>query len=143
MAKTDLQMNWAGVSFTPVAGVLTPFNKIDNVDIDWGATILSYSGDADRYSTTKVNSMNDPKVSIKGSNVALLQQFSPGTTGTFAATHKDAKQAVGGDIVYVMANCIIGTPTSSGGHAQFGTATLTIESFSLDGVTSPLLMTRA
>ncbi len=141
MAATGKQMNWSAVAFTPVGGSLTPLNSIDGIDIDYGVTILGYSGDADIYHTLKVNNMNDPKMTCKTTNTSQLTQFS-GVFGQFTAKHLDAKLASGGAVVYVLSNAIGGGVTVGGQHAAFGTGSITFEAYSSDGVTSPLSFTR-
>jgi hypothetical protein len=143
MAATNLQVNWSAVGFTPSGGSLTAINKVDGVDIDYGTTLLSYSGDADRYPTTIVNTMNEPKMTVRSSNVAGLQGFTAGTVGAFAATHNDAKLAVGGAVVYTLANAVVGNVQVGGEHAQYGKGSLAFQAFSADGVTSPLSFTRS
>ena len=140
---TGRQINWASVGFTPSGGSLTTFTGVTNVSIDMGGQLLGFSGDTDKYSTTKVNVMNEPKCSVESGNPGQFIGIASGTTGTFTATHKDAKGATGGDIVYTLINAIAASPQVGGAHAQFGTGSLPFESFSSDGVTSPLSFVRA
>ena len=66
-----------------------------------------------------------------------------GTSASFSATHKDAKGATGGDILYVMANAVAENVETSGSHAEFGYTTQQLLAFSSDGTTNPLSFTRA
>ena len=68
--------------------------------------------------------------------------INPGTDATFTATHKDAKLASGGDIVYTCANAVAGGAQTSGSHAAFGTSTLTFKPYAPDGQTNPISFTR-
>ena len=138
MAHTGLQMNWGAVGFTPLSGTLLSFTKVDSVSFELGGQLLTYSGDLNIFPTVKVNNMNEPKASLKTSNPGQIMNLVTGTIGSFTATSKDAKGVSTGDIVYVLSNAVIGSPSTDGGHAAFQTATLPFESFSTDGVTSPL-----
>src|SRR5438045_1551526 len=107
MAATALQMNWSAVSFTPSGGSLTAITKVDQVDFDPGGQLLPYSGDTNIYPTAIVNNRSEPRASVRSSNPAGLLAFTVGTAGSFTATHKDAKGATGGDIVYVLSNAVV------------------------------------
>ena len=143
MAATGRQINWTATGYTPSGGSVTTFTGVTNVDIDAGGQLLAFSGDTDKYATTKVNVMNEPKCTVQSGNPAQFIGLSSGTIGTFTATHKDARGATGGDIVYTLINAVVASPQVGGAHAQFGQGSLTLESFSSDGVTSPLSFSRA
>lgn len=140
MAATGLQMFWSGVSFT-IAATPTNMNKITDVSIDYGVTLTGFAGDADRFNTTLVNSMNEPKITVSSGNIAQLNGLA-GSSGTFTATHNDAKGATAGSIVYSLVNAVCGSASSSGAHGEYGAGTLEIQCSSSDGVTSPLAFTR-
>jgi hypothetical protein len=143
MAATKLQVNWSAVSFTPSGGSLQAITKVNDVQFDPGGQLLPYSGDTDRYPTTIINQMNNPRATVRSGDVANLQGFVPGTVGTFNATFKDAKLATGGDMLYVLSNAVIENAPGGGTHAQYGEATLSMLAYSSDGVTSPLAFTRS
>lgn len=143
MAKTNLQTNWSGVSFTPSGGSLTAILKIKNVNIDPGGSLAPNSADADKFPTTIVCLMSNPKVNIGSYDVAGLQGFSPGQVGTVGATFNDAKAATGGSIVYTVINAVVENNPGGGEHAQYGEGTLSFLAFSTDGVTSPISFSRA
>ncbi len=141
MAATGLQMFWSAVGFT-ISTVLTTLTKITDVAIDYGTEITGFAGDADRYNTTLVNSMNNPKVTVSSGNISQLLAL-VGAVGSFTATHNDAKGATGGGIVYTLINAVCGNVSTSGAHGEYGNSSLEIWSYSSDGVTSPLSFTRA
>lgn len=143
MAASKLQMNWAAVGFTPTGGTLISIIKVTEVNFDPGGSLKPYSGDVDRFPTTMVNDMNNPKATVMTGDVATVQALAPGTIGEFTATWKDAKLATGGDILYTLANAVVETNPAGGKHADYGSATLTLRAFSADGATNPLSFTRA
>src|SRR5450759_3125361 len=101
MAATKRFMNWTGVTFTPQNGSPTPFTGVTSIQIDSGGSLIKFSGDGDRYSTTVVNDFNDPTVTVHSADLAAVRAFPVGTGGTFSATHNDAKNGVGtGAITY-------------------------------------------
>jgi hypothetical protein len=138
MAATKLQANWSAVSL----GTNT-ITRVTQVTFSQGGSVTSYAGDTDHYPTVIVNLMNKPRVTVSSSDTGTLMGIASGTTATFSATHKDAKGALGGDILYVMANSVVENVETSGTHGQFGTSTMSLLAYSSDGVTNPLSFTRA
>lgn len=138
MAATKLQANWTAVSLGT-----SSITRVTQVSFSQGGSLASYSADGDHYPTVVVNLMNKPRASVTSSDTATLMGIAPGTTAAFSATHKDAKGATGGDILYVMANAVAENVETSGAHAQFGSATMQLLAYSSDGTTNPLSFTRA
>ncbi|HEY1117566.1 MAG TPA: hypothetical protein VGE43_07665 [Acidimicrobiales bacterium] len=137
MAATKLQMGWTAVQHGS-----TNITRVDNVSINVDTTLTPYAGDNDRWHTAVVASMNAVNASVTSSDEAVLMGLAGGTTGTFTATHKDAKLASGGDIVYTILNAVCGNVTAGGAHGQYGSSTLNMQCFSADGTTSPISFTR-
>lgn len=142
MTASKLQLNWTGVSFTPSSGTLTPITHVSEVQVDPGGTLLTYAGDNDRFPTTIVCAMSNPKVSITTADIGTIQGFNPGTVGTVAAIHMDGKAAALGNIVYSVINAVVENCTNSGPFGAWGSGTLTLLAFSADGATSPISFTR-
>ncbi len=138
MAATKLQANW-----TAVALGSTGITRVSQVSFSQGGSLASYSADGDHYPTVVVSLLNKPRATVTSADTATLMGIGPGTAATFSATHKDAKGATGGDILYVMSNAVIENVETSGAHAQFGTATMSLLAYSSDGTTNPLSFTRA
>lgn len=139
MPATKRFMNWTGVAFTPTGGTATTITGVSSVSIDTGGSLLRFSGDGDRYSTTVVNDYNEPLVTVHSADLAAIRANPVGTVGTFTATHNDAKNGSGtGAISYTLANAIIASNPVQGAHRQFGQGTLTITAYSSDGITNPL-----
>lgn len=143
MAATKLQLNPSSVVFQPSGGNNTTITKITSVSIDYGGTLLPFSGDNDRFPTTIVNAMNQPRVSVTGGDIAALQAYAAGQIGTLYVTHADAKAAANGAIVYTCINCVVENMPSQAPHQQFGTATLSMLLYSSDGSTHPISFTRS
>jgi hypothetical protein len=138
MAATKIQANWTAVSFAS-----TPISRVSQVSFTQGGSLAAYSADGDHFPTVVVNLMNKPRASVTSADAAALMSIAPGATGTFSATHKDARGEVGGDILYVLANAVAENAETSGAHGQFGSAKLNLMAFSTDGTTNPLSFTRA
>ena len=137
MAATKLQANW-----TAVTHGATQITRVDSVSFDQGGSLVPYSGDADIYPVVIANLLNNPSASVTSSDPAALMGISIGTTGSFSATHKDAKAAASGAISYVLANAVVQNVQTSGAHAAYGNATMTMLAYSADGTTNPLSFTR-
>jgi hypothetical protein len=138
MAATKLQANW-----TAVAHGTTNITRVSQVSFSQGGSLASFSADGDHYPTVVVNLMNNPSVTVVSSDTATLMGLASGTTATFSATHRDAKGASGGDILYVLANSVVENVETTGSHGQFGSATMSLLAYSSDGTTNPLSFTRA
>jgi hypothetical protein len=138
VAATKLQSNW-----TAVTHGTTSITRVTQVNFTQGGSLSSFAADGDHYPTVIVSLLNKPGATVTSSDTAALMGLSPGTVASFSATHKDAKGATGGDIVYVMANAVVENVDTSGSHGQFGTATMSLLGYSSDGVTNPLSFTRA
>lgn len=138
MAATKLQSNWTAVSFDS-----TPISRVTQVSFTQGGSLTAYAADGDHFPTVIVNTMSKPKATVTSGDAAALMAIAPGATGTFSATHKDAKGEVGGDILYVLANAVAENAETTGAHGEFGTATLSLMAYSSDGTTNPLSFTRA
>jgi hypothetical protein len=138
MAATKLQSNWTAVSFGTA-----PISRVTQVSFTQGGSLTTYAADGDHFPTVIVNTMSKPRATVTSGDAAALMAIAPGETGTFSATHKDAKGEVGGDILYVLANAVAENAETSGSHGEFGTAKLSLMAYSSDGVTNPLSFTRA
>ncbi|WP_165221931.1 hypothetical protein [Aquisphaera insulae] len=138
MAATKLQANWTAVSHGT-----TTITRVTQVSFTQGGSLSSYSADGDHYPTVIVSLLNKPGAKVTSSDTATLMGLAPGTVASFSATHKDAKGATGGDVLYVMANAVVENVDTTGSHGEFGSATMSLLGFSSDGVTNPLSFTRA
>jgi hypothetical protein len=144
MAATKRYMNWTGVAFTPTGSTATTITGVTSVLIDPGSHLLKFAGDGDRYSTTIVNDYNDPTVTVHAADLSAIQANPSGTTGTFTATHNDARNGTGtGAITYTLANAVISTHMVQGAHRHFGQGTFMVSAYSSDGTTNPLLLSIA
>jgi hypothetical protein len=141
MAATKRQMNWVPVTFTPTSGSVVTFSGVTNVSVDAGGSLVKFSGDGDHFPTTIVNDFQDPGITITCADLNALLTVSPGSRGTVAATHKDAKLATGGSMVYSLINAIAESPQVGGEHRQIGTGSVTFYAESSDGTTNPLSYT--
>jgi hypothetical protein len=135
---TKLQANWTAVSHGT-----TSITRVSQINFSQGGALATFAADGDHYPTVVVSLMNRPTASVTSSDTATLMGIAPGTTASFSATHKDAKGASGGDILYVMANAVVENVETSGAHGQFGSATMSLLAYSSDGTTNPLSFTRA
>lgn len=137
MAATKLQRNWTAVQFGN-----TTITMVTACSFDSGGKLIKFYGDADIFPVVIVAQDCEPTASVDSGDTATIMGFAPGTSGTFTATHNDAKLAVGGAIVYTLINAVVRNPNTSGPRGQFGTATLPLDAFSSDGTTNPLSFTR-
>lgn len=138
MAATRLQANWANVGHGSQA-----ITKVTAVNFSQGGSVAEFAGDVDRFTTVIVNLMNKPTATVTSADIATLMGIACGTVGSFTATHKDAAKQAGGDIVYVLSNAVAENVTANGPFGQYGSASLSLKSYSSDGSTNPLAFTRA
>ena len=143
MAATKRQMNWGSVGFTPTSGSLSTATGVTQVQVKSGANILKFSGDGDRGPSLVVNDFNEPSIEVTTADLAWLLGLTPGATGSFTATHKDALGATSGAIVYTLDPCVVESPDTGGQHRQIGSGTVTFNGYFSDGTTDPLSFTRS
>ena len=143
MAASKLQANFTAVGFTPTGGSLTSITKVTGVQVGSGGELTPFAGDTDVYPTTLALFMSNPEVTVKGADIAGLQGLVNAGEGTLTWTHKDAKLATGGDIVYTLVLCTPEKFDGGGEHAQFGEGSLTFKARSTDGTTNPLTFSRS
>jgi len=141
MAATKRQLNWSNVTFTPASGTATTATGVTSVAIDSGGNLLKFSGDGDLYATLVVCDYNEPRADVGLADEAWALGIPTGTVGAFTATHKDAKGASGGGIVFALSPAVAEKPKASGQHRQIGVAGIGFVGASTDGVTNPLSFT--
>ena len=147
MAASKIQMNTRACSFTPTSGTAILLSGVSNVSVDPQGNLNKFSADGDLFPTLTVHDYSDPMVTLTLANINAALSCGVGTRGSMSVTFKDAKnQAAGsgtGDITFTVSPAIVQNIPSSQGYRQFGTATLTFASESVDGVTSPISFTVA
>jgi hypothetical protein len=143
MSATKAQLNWTSVSFTPTGGSATAITRVTAGTFGQGGQLVKFKGDTDLYPTVIAAPTTEPHASFTTADVGTMMGFAPGTTGALAATLNDAKGAVGGAVVFALANAVFENADTSGRHGQFASVIGTWQAFSSDGVTNPLSFTRS
>ena len=146
MASTKRNMNWKSVVFTPTGGSACTFTGTTNVSFDPGGNLLEFSGDMDHFHTTTVCDFMDWSAQITTADITAALTNGPGAVGQLVAVHNDAKNLVtpwNGQITYTLSNAIIQNTPTQGAHRAFGSATVSLKSYSSDGATSPMAIVTA
>lgn len=140
MAATAVQLNWSAVTHNS-----TSVTKVTSVTFQQGGQILEFAGDTDRYPTVMTAPMTRPRATVTTADVQRFMppSITPGISGALVATHKDAKLASGGDVIYTLNNAVFEDATAQGQFGQYGSITANFRAFSSDGSTNPLSFTRA
>lgn len=138
MPATHRQVNWTAVGFTPSGGTASPATGVTQIQINPNGNLIKFSGDADHGPTTIVNDFVDNEIVVTTADEIWALALPPGTRGTLVATHKDAKSAVGGNIVFTLVNAIVVDNTAGGQHRQFGQSAVRFHAEWADSVTNPL-----
>lgn len=138
MAASRVQANW-----TDCAHGSTTITRVSSVSFDYGGSIAMFAGDNDRYPTLVANLTNAPKASITSADAGTLMGIAPNTVADFTATHKDARGATGGDIIYTFINAVVENVSTGGNHGAFGSASMSLVGYADDGETNPISFTRA
>jgi hypothetical protein len=134
-------VNWTGATWTPVSGTAYTLTGVTSIAVDAGGSMLRFSADADKYTTTAVNDFNEPTITVHTADLAWAMSLSVGMRGTFTVIHNDAKNGItpgGGAIQYTLNPAIVASCPVSGAHRQFGQATVAFAVESSDGQTNPL-----
>jgi hypothetical protein len=135
MAITKLQANWNPVSFSG-----NPITMVTNVGIDQGGQVDTFKADADLYDVVAARLTSRPTCSITSGDEATMMALSG--NGIIVATHNDALKATGGGVVYTITTAAFENCSASGAHAEFGSSTATFKTFTADGITNPIAITR-
>ena len=143
MAATKRQMNWSPVVFTVTGGTAYTATGVTQCSVDHGKSVQKFSGDADHFPTTVVEDFRDPTISVTSADQAWIDTVALAGFGSVAATHKDAKGAVGGSITYTLNNALADSSSDQGSHRAFGSGQVKFSGQSADGVTSPLAISLA
>ncbi len=138
MAATKLQANWTAVQHNGVS-----ITRVTNMSFNRGGAVQLFSADTDHFTTVAANLMNRPSANLTSGDPGTVMGITAGTVGTLNATHVDALNASGGNIVYTLINAVLENVQTSGAHAQFGTCTASWQAFSSDGTSNPLSFGRA
>jgi hypothetical protein len=127
----------AGQTGAPVA---TPVTEVTNVVYDPRPQLIAGSGDGDAGPSSKSKVAEDPHVTITMEDIAVLSTLVPGTLGTYTWEYIQDGQLAGaaGNLIYTLANCIIGPTPRTARHRAYSEGTLTIETYWPDGQTHPL-----
>lgn len=131
-------MNWTGVAFGS-----TSLSRVTSVVFSQGGELVEFAGDNNRYPVVIANNMNRPRCTISSGDVASLMGIVPGSSGQIQATQIDALAAVGGNVLWVMANAVHESTTDTGHFGHLATGSATFRAYSADGITNPLSFTRA
>lgn len=137
MAATGVQFNITGCTFNG-----TSIKQVVSVQMPMNARVMGFSGDANLFDTVKALAKVDPKVTLNSADIGTLLGLGVGTGGALAFSFPDAKGVVGGGVAVNIANAFLSDVQVGGQHAQFGTASAHFDTWSSDGVTSPISMTR-
>lgn len=135
MAITKLQANWTNVEFAS-----TPITMVTSVAIDQGKTVNTFKADADVFDVVAATLTARPTASITSGDEGMLMGLSG--TGVLTAQHNDALKVTAGAVLYTITTAIHENSRASGDHAAFGSTVATFKTFSSDGTTNPVAITR-
>jgi hypothetical protein len=138
MAGTGTQINWANVVFGT-----TPIKRVTNAMFGMGGSVIKFKGDVDVYPSVVAAVDIEPHASVTTGDPGTMMTFTPGQDATLAATMKDAKGTVGGDVIFTLTHAVFENADTQGQHAQFGSVTGTWQAYTPDGITPPLSIARS
>jgi len=139
MPVSKANINWSNVQFGS-----TPITRVTAAMFGLGGTLIKFKGDTDLYPSIIANVNNEPHASITTADVGTMMNFAPGTGGTLTAQLNDAKALTGGAVVFTVTNnAVFENADANAQHAQFGTCAGTFQFYASDGLTNPLVLSRA
>ena len=133
-----MNLNWTAVQHGSTA-----ITTVTNAAFNLGGNLIQFSGDTNIFNVVAAVGVNTPTASVTAADVGTLMGLTPGTSGSLTATLNDAKLAVGGAVVFTMANATVQDSQMSAAHAAFATATTNWVGVSSDGATPPISFTRS
>lgn len=135
MAISKLQANWSPVTFSG-----NPITMVTNVGIDQGGQVDTFKADADLYDVIAARLTSRPTCSITSGDEATMMALSG--NGIITANHNDALKVTAGAVLYTITTAAFENCNASGAHAAFGSSTATFKTFTSDGTTNPIAITR-
>jgi hypothetical protein len=146
MSASGRYINWEGTSWTPSGGSATPITEVQDIQIAMRPEVRSGRGDADFFNTAKNVVGADPQITVNTQNVGVVKSLGLGARGSFTSTLNDANNLSGSGAITVTVASPQAVVTDTGfGDAgqQYATARAVFDTYSLDGVTSPITYTVA
>ncbi len=143
MAATNRYMN-NKVEWTASGGSLTLLDGIKSVQFNDGIETLQESADYDLYHTTGGVTLISPTVTLRSINAFGIYLTAAGQVGVLDMTFLDFTNkltASGGAKKISMAAAYLASRSKDGEHRQLGTQSLTFQTTSSDGATSPISIT--
>jgi len=140
MAGSNRYINATAFSWAPLpSGVAINVDGVTQVAIDPGAKSVMFKGDGDTHASFKAVIENDPRISVRAANVLALLTIPQGVAGTVNFLLNHAKTRAGsGAIAFTATNCMRVDNSISMPHGGFAEGATTFETYSTDGVTSPI-----
>jgi hypothetical protein len=133
--------NVRSVVFTSTVPTVYTLTGVQSARINPRGEVITHSGDADVFPTTKVLSFQDPQVMVTARDHTVINSLALGTRGTLVLTIDDAKNAntaSSGGYTATLSNAILADKSTEATHRQYGQGDLTWEAESTDGITNPL-----
>lgn len=140
MAKTNLYMNWTGVTVTYGTSPTT-INLSEVVDLEVGrkGEVKRWTADAGVFAKALAVKNKTRTITIKGGAINLLASVPEDTLCTIVGVLNDLNNGTGSGAITVTA--VRGTVTSNpfkGQNNEFGLGDLEFECSSVDGTTDPI-----
>ncbi len=145
MAASNRFINVSGCVFTKKPSGTVAISTVQSAAIGKKGKEVNASGDADFYPTLSVTVGAQPMVTLQHQNATLLNSLPETTLGSsLVFIAQDALNGIGtGAITYTLTNCHVTNHEANHPHQAVATCTLSIGSYSTDGLVSPLSMSVA
>ncbi len=143
MAATNRYMN-NKVEWTPASGSLVVLDGIKSVQFNDGIETLQESADYDLYHSTGGVTLISPTATLRSINAFGIYATAAGQVGTLDMTFNDFTNkalTAGGAKKISLALAYLASRSKDGEHRQLGTQSLTFQTTSADGATSPISIT--
>lgn len=138
MSATNAQISWATVTHGGVS-----LSRVTTGSFGLGGKLIKFKGDVDLYPSIIACADVEPHATFTTADIGTMMSIAPGADLTLTATLKDAKAQTGGDVIFTMSHAVFENADTTAAHAQYGSVTGTWQAYATDGITAPLVITRA
>jgi hypothetical protein len=147
MSKSNVFMNWTGVTITPLSGTTINVTQVLDVQTATSEGLEPWQADGHLFPTLMIRATASRSLTIVGGDVAAFLSIPRGVPLTIVAVLNDAVNQAGGaasgSLTHTWTGAYIADVPASGPSNKFAGGTATFMCKSVDGTTDPLAIVQA
>jgi len=142
--KSNVFMNWTGVTVTPSGGSAITLTEVTDIDLIDSDTLEMWQADGHKFPTLCIAADAKRGMTIHGGDVYKLAALPKNTPCTIVAVLNDAVNKAGvGSMTVTLSNAVVADTSAKGQTNKFAGGQVSFAAFSPDGTTDPLAIAQA